>query len=78
MAEIRSSTTEKMKRIQGVLIEHKDGLWIREIQRETGYSPGSIYYILKIHMSKDVEITRISKGDRFQTASYIALVKLKS
>ena len=79
MSKLYSGTSEKIEAIRDVLKRSKNGMWIHEIARQTGFRSGSVYYFLKTYMVDEVEIKRISVRDNVkqQKASYIALVKLK-
>jgi len=45
----------KLTLIKRVLKNNPDGLWIREIARQTKISKSTVHYYIKKYLSKDVE-----------------------
>jgi len=74
----RAGTLEKVNAIRKVLEAHKEGIWLREIARITGYSVGSIYYLIKRYIL-DARFDSVKRKfeDKDRKMSYITLVRLK-
>jgi hypothetical protein len=74
----RGETIDKVKRIENVLKEYKNGIWVRELARKADIRPGSILYYLNKYFKDMVEFNRIfEESKRTLGTSYITFVKLK-
>ena len=50
----------KIEKIRGILRQHKEGLWVREIARKTGLDKSTVSIYLSKYMENEVEVLSIS------------------
>jgi len=55
---MRKIDSEKIKRIEKILNQNPDGLWIREIARKTGLDKSTISIYLNKHMKAKIIVRK--------------------
>jgi len=55
---MRKIDSEKIKRIEKILEQNPDGLWIREIARKTGLDKSTISIYLNKHMKSKIIVRK--------------------
>jgi len=64
-------TLEKVKKIRNVLLENPNGLWIRELARQTGLSRSTVSLYLERYMQNEIEDVFVTENN------WIKIVRLK-
>jgi DNA invertase Pin-like site-specific DNA recombinase len=56
----------KIKKIKNILRKNKNGVWIREIARQTKISKSTVHFYINKYLQKDIEDTLRVKGNHLR------------